>query len=116
VDTGAPTTRVVLRDTPEVADALGWHPREPAGSRAVAMTPRHDAVWQCGDSTTMEASERPLPKQQVADLAALKAISEFRQGLPAGSPKRIQALREEDELIARVVAWASQRPSEARRR
>jgi hypothetical protein len=82
----------------------------------MAMTPRHDALSQGRDSKTMEASERPLPKQQVADLAALKTISEFRQSLPHGSPEWVRALREEDGLIARVVAWASHRPRDARRR
>jgi hypothetical protein len=82
----------------------------------MAMTPRHDALSQGRDSKTMEASEWPLPKQQVADLAALKTISEFRQSLPHGSPEWVRALREEDGLIARVVAWASHRPRDARRR
>ena len=82
----------------------------------MAMTPRHDALSQGRDSKTMEASERPMPKQQVADLAALKAISEFRQSLPAGSPEWLRALREEDGLIARVLAWVGQRPGDARRR
>ncbi len=56
-----------------------------------------------------------MPKQQAADLAALKAISEFRQSLAHGSPEWIRATREEDGLIARVVAWASHRPGDAHR-
>jgi len=82
----------------------------------MAMTPRHDAGWPSGDSKTMGASERPLPKEQVADLAALKAVSEVRRGLPHGSPEWVRALREEDGLIARVVAWAEHRQGDARRR
>ncbi len=80
------------------------------------MTPRNDALGQGRESKTMEASEGPLLKQQAADLAALKATSEFRQSLPAGSPEWLRALREEDGLIARVLAWVGQRPGDARRR
>jgi hypothetical protein len=54
----------------------------------------------------MDMPERPLLTQQVADLAALKAISEFRQSLPQGSPEWVRAQREQDGVIARVVAWA----------
>ena len=79
------------------------------------MTPRHDAGWPSDDSRAMEASERPLPKQQAADLAALKAVSEVRQGLPHGSPEWVRALREEDGLIARVVAWAEHQGDPRRR-
>jgi hypothetical protein len=62
----------------------------------------------------MEAPERALLEQQVADLAALKATSELRQTLPRGSPEWLSALREEDGLIARVVEWAAQRPGDLR--
>jgi hypothetical protein len=61
------------------------------------------------------ASERPLLKHQIADLAALKATSEFRQSLPAGSPEWLRALREEDGLITRVLASVGQRQRDSRR-
>jgi hypothetical protein len=80
------------------------------------MTPRHDTLWQSAESKTMDATERPLLEQQVADLAALKAISEFRQSLPRGSAEWVRALREEDGLIERIVASAGQRPTDSRRR
>jgi hypothetical protein len=46
--------------------------------------------------------------QRYADLAALKVTSELRQSLPLGSPEWRQALRDEEGLITRVVAWAGQ--------
>jgi len=57
----------------------------------------------------VEADERPLLEQQLADLAALKVTSELRQSLTLGSPEWRQALRDEDGLITRVLAWAGRR-------
>jgi len=34
----------------------------------------------------MDLPERPLLEQQLADFAALKAVSELRQSLPRGHP------------------------------
>jgi len=51
---------------------------------------------------------------QLADFAALKAVSELRQSLPRGSPEWLRAHREEDGLIARVLAWVGQRPGDSR--
>ena len=53
-------------------------------------------------------------EQQAADLRALKVTSELRQTLRRGSREWLQALREEDGLIARVVAWIGQRPGDLR--
>jgi len=108
---GAPSTGVVRGCSTPVRTSIAR-----PGSRAMAMTPRHDALLQSLDSKMMEASERPMPKQHVADLAALKAISEFRQSLAHGSPEWGHSASEEDGLIARVVAWAAQRPAGSRRR
>ena len=80
----------------------------------MAMTPRHDAPRLSPETKTMDLPERPLLEQQVADFAALKAVSELRQSLPRGSPEWVRALREEDGLIARVLAWVGQRPGDSR--
>jgi hypothetical protein len=62
----------------------------------------------------VEAPERPLLEQQIADLAALKTTSELRQSLPKGSREWLDALREEDGLIARVLASVGQRSRDLR--
>jgi hypothetical protein len=49
-----------------------------------------------------------------ADLAALKATSELRQQLRRGSPEWRRASREEEGLIARVLAGIRQRSTDLR--
>jgi hypothetical protein len=71
------------------------------------MTARHDAPFGASDTNEVEPLDRL--EQQAADLRALKATSEFRQTLPRGSPEWLQALREEDGLIKRLLAWIGQR-------
>jgi hypothetical protein len=53
-------------------------------------------------------------EQQAADLRALKVTSEFRQTLTRGSPEWREALRDEDGLIARLLAWVGQRSGDLR--
>ena len=74
------------------------------------MTARHDAPSGGPETDRVDARERPLLEHQLADLAALKVTSELRQTLPTGSPEWRQALRDEDGLITRVLAWVG-RPS-----
>lgn len=104
----------------EVKDR-SWYGREAwlfdrrwGGPAKAAMTHRHDALWAGFETKTMEAPERPLPDQQIADLAALKVTSELRQSLPHGSSEWLQALREETGLIARVLASVGQRSGDLR--
>ena len=78
------------------------------------MTARHDSPAAGPDNFCMQAPERPAMDPRQVDLAALKATSELRQRLPIGSPEWRQALRDEDGLITRVVAWAGQRSGHLR--
>jgi len=56
----------------------------------------------------MESLGRRVVDPRTADLAALKATSELRQQLRRGSPEWRRASREEEGLIARVLAGIRQ--------
>jgi hypothetical protein len=76
------------------------------------MTARHDEASARQDTVDVEPLDRL--EQEVADLRALKVTSEFRQTLPRGSPEWREALRDEDGLIARLLAWVGQRSGDLR--
>ena len=76
------------------------------------MTARHDELVTTYDTRDVEPLDRL--EQQAADLRALKETSELRQTLPRGSPEWLKALREEDGLITRLLAWVGQRSGDLR--
>ena len=80
----------------------------------VRMTPRHDGLPSCAQGNGMESLGRRVVDPRTADLAALKATSELRQQLRRGSPEWRRASREEEGLIARVLAGIRQRSTDLR--
>ena len=80
----------------------------------VRMTPRHDGLPSCAQGNGMESLGRRVVDRRTADLAALKATSELRQQLRRGSPEWRRASREEEGLIARVLAGIRQRSTDLR--
>jgi hypothetical protein len=76
------------------------------------MTARHDEPVVTSDTHDMEPLDRL--EQQATDLRALKETSELRQTLTRGSPEWLQALRKEDGLITRLLAWVGKRPGDLR--
>jgi hypothetical protein len=48
---------------------------------------------------------------QRQDLRDLRSATDARQSLTAGTPEHDRALEREDELIARIRAWAEDRRS-----
>jgi hypothetical protein len=99
-----PSSSRAVRSKEAQAWRSSW--KRVGGAARAEVTARHDALSAGTENDRVEAAERPLLEQQLADLAALKVTSELRQSLTLGSPEWRQALHDEDGLIARVLAWA----------